>query len=562
MLSRFPSFPVAMLALAVSGSLNAASLDIDADTAAARDRIKPAAIAAHIRFLASDLLEGRETGSRGFELGANYVAAQFAALGLDATGDDGTFFQKIDFRSARLITDRSSMSIDDNGSVSTLTPKVDVLIKPDFARDVVDVHAPAVFAGFGIVAPELGRDDYAGIDVRDKVVVYLTGAPATFPHNQRAYYSNTQVKEELAAARGAIGVIVVKSNPDELRYPFEKSARQSDIVAMKRLNRGVPAEFTPQLRGIASLSRGAAQRLFAHAPQPIEKILADADKGLTESFPLKVSVSIKTASAFDTVHSENVVATLRGSDPALRDEYVVLSAHLDHLGEHGPAADKIFNGAFDNASGIACLIEIARAFASMPQPPARSILFAAFTGEEKGEEGSGMLARHPPVRGSIVADVNMDMFLMLYPVKDLVPFGGEHSSLGETAKAAASAMGFELSPDPNPEEVRFIRSDQYSFVREGIPAIILKAGSKSSDPSIDGEKASREWLRTIYHTPKDDLSQPMDFASGARYAQTNFLLTLAVANDPLKPRWNVGDFFGDRFGRARVERERVGGERE
>jgi hypothetical protein len=545
-----------MLVLAATTSLHAASplQPLDAESSAAKDRIKPAAIAAHIRFLANDLLEGRETGSRGFEIGAHYVAAQFAAAGLKAAGDDGSFFQKIDFRSARLIADRSSMSIHDGGTVTTLAPKVDVLIRPDFARDLVDVRAPAVFAGFGIVAPELSRDDYAGIDVTGKVVVYITGAPATFPHNQRAYYSNAQVKEELAAARGAIGVVVLKSNPDELRYPFEKAARQSDIVSMKRLEGGQPADFTPHLRGIAALSRAAAQRLFAHAPQPIEKVLAEADKGQTQSFPLNLSVSIRTASAFDTVHSENVVATLPGADPSLRDEYVVLSAHLDHLGEHGPGSDEIFNGAFDNASGISCLIEIARAFASMPVAPARSILFAAFTGEEKGEEGSGMLARHPPVRGSIVADVNMDMFLMLYPVKDLVPFGGEHSTLGETAKAAAGAIGFELSPDPNPEEVRFIRSDQYSFVREGIPAIILKAGSKSSDPAIDGEKASREWLRTIYHTPKDDLSQPMDFDSGARYAQANFLLTLAVANDPMKPRWNVGDFFGSRFGAPRTER--------
>lgn len=548
--------------LLILSSAQAASPAIQPDVAAARDRIKPAAIAAHIRFLADDLLEGRETGSRGFEIGAQYVAAQFAAAGLTPAGDDGSFFQKVDFRTARLIADRSSMAIDDAGSITTLLPKTEVLIRPDFARPVVDVSAQAVFAGFGIVAPELGRDDYANLDVRGKVVVIITGAPATFPHNQRAYYSNGKVKEDLAAARGAIGIVSVRSNPDELRYPFEKAARQSDMVAMKRLDRGQPAEYIPQLRGMASISRAAAQRLFAHAPHPIEKILTEADQGRTQSFPLKLSISIRTASTFDTAHSENVVAMLPGSDRARRDEYVVLSAHLDHLGEHGgPNGDRIFNGAFDNASGVACLVEIARAFAALPEPPARSILFAAFTGEEKGEEGSGMLAQHPPVSGSVVADINMDMFLMLYPVKDLVVFGGEHSSLGGTAKEAANAMGFDVSPDPNPEEVRFIRSDQYSFVREGIPAIILKAGSKSTDPSIDGEKLSRDWLRTIYHTPKDDLSQRMDFASGVRYAQTNFLLALLIANDPLRPTWNVGDFFGDRFGRARGGRVRIGGER-
>jgi Zn-dependent M28 family amino/carboxypeptidase len=560
MLFRFPSLEAATAAILLSvTTVHAAPPSTAAEIAAARDHIKPAAIAAHIRFLADDLLEGRETGSRGFELGARYVAAQFASAGLQAAGDGGSFFQKIDLRSARLVADRSSVAIDD-GSITTLAANVDALVRPDFARAAVDVRAPAVFAGFGIVAPELGRDDYAGLDARGKIVVYLSGAPPSFPNNQRAYYSSSQVKESQAAAHGAVGVLVVKSNADELRYPFEKSVRQSDMVAMRRLDDGQPADFIPQLRGLAMVSRAAAQKLFAHAPRPIDQLLAAAEKGEVPSFPLHLTVAIHTASSFDTVHSENVVAMLPGSDPNLRDEYVVLSAHLDHLGQHGSATgDTIFNGAFDNASGIACLLEIARAFASLPTPPARSILFAAFTGEEKGEEGSGFLARHPPQHGTIVADVNMDMFLMLYPVKDLVPFGGEHSTLGTTAREAASAMGFELSPDPNPEEVRFIRSDQYAFVRQGIPAIILKAGSKSTDPSIDAEKASRDWLRTIYHTTKDDLSQPMDFASGARYAQTNFLLALAIANDPLRPRWNAGDFFGDRFGHAHIEAAREGG---
>jgi hypothetical protein len=529
--------------------LFAAKLSLEHEAVAARDHIKPAAIAAHIRFLADDLLEGRETGSRGYEIAANYVAAQFSAAGLRPAGDGGTFFQKINLRSARLIADRSAVLIDDGNSVTALTQKVDVLIHADFSRPVSDVTAPAVFVGFGIVAPDLGRDDYAGLDARGKVVVMISGAPARFPNNQRAYYSSTKVKEETAAAHGAVGIVMVRSIIDEQRYPFEKAARQSDMVSMRRLENGEPADTFPQIRGVANVSRSGARTLFGHAPEPIERVLADAEESKTQSFPLKVNVTFKTASRFEDVRSENVVAMLAGSDASRRDESVVLSAHLDHLGQHGgTTGDHIFNGAYDNASGIACLIEIARAFASMPRPPARSMLFAAFTGEEKGEEGSDYFARHSPVSGSVVADINMDMFLMLYPVKDLVVFGGEHSTLGETASAAAKAMGFEISPDPNPEEVRFIRSDQYAFVRQGIPAIILKAGSKSTDPSVDAEKVTHEWLRNVYHTEKDDLDQPMDFASGVRYAQTNFLLALSVANAAARPRWNAGDFFAERFG--------------
>jgi Zn-dependent M28 family amino/carboxypeptidase len=544
--SLFATFGVALFSVI---QLLAADPSVDFESAAARDHIKPAAIAAHIRFLADDLLEGRETGSRGYEIAANYVAAQFSAAGLHPAGDDGTFFQRINLRSSRLIAERSAISIEDAGTIKPLTQKVDVLLRADFSRPVSDVSAPAVFAGFGIVAPDLGRDDYAGIDARGKVVVMISGAPARFPNDQRAYYSSAKVKEETAAAHGAIGIVSIRSITDERRYPFEKSAKQSDMVSMKRLENGEPADTFPQIRGFANVSRSGAQLLFVHAPQPIERVLADAEESRTRSFPLGVSVTIKTASQFENVRSENVVAILTGSDASRRTESVVLSAHLDHLGQHGgTTGDHIFNGAYDNASGIACLIEIARAFASMPQPPARSILFAAFTGEEKGEEGSDYFARRPPVAATVVADINMDMFLMLYPVKDLVVFGGEHSTLGETASAAAKAMGFEISPDPNPEEVRFIRSDQYAFVRQGIPAIILKAGSKSTDPSVDAEKVTHDWLRNVYHTEKDDLNQPMDFPSGARYAQTNFLLALAVANAPTRPRWNAGDFFSAKFG--------------
>ena len=276
----------------------------------------------------------------------------------------------------------------------------------------------------------------------------------------------------------------------------------------------------------------------------LDAVLADAEKGVAHSFPLNSTVAMRTASVFEDVKSENVVGVLRGSDAKLRNETVVVSAHLDHLGNHSPAkgGDSIYNGAYDNASGIACLIEIARGLVAAP--PRRSVIFVALTGEEKGLQGSKFFVRHPPVpRSSIVADVNMDMFLMLYPVADLIALGGEHTSIGPLAARAANAAGMQMSPDPYPEEVRFIRSDQFSFVEGGIPAIHLKPGIKSLDPALDGAAITRNWLRRVYHSPADDMSQHFDFASGARYVEANLRLVKAIADAPERPTWNRGDFF-------------------
>lgn len=518
----------------------------DAHADEARSRISPGAISAHLRFLADDLLEGRETGSRGYDIAARYVAAQFAAAGLEPASDDGSFFQQVAFKSARLIRERSTMAIDDDPQ--PLLAGRDHQLRPSLVDPTVDLRAPVVFAGFGVVAPELDRDDYAALDVKGAIVLLVTGAPPSFSNTQRAYYSGTRVKEEIAAARGAVGVLYLKSLTDERRRPFARAASEPEMTVMRRLDSsGTPAEVNHGIRAAGGISIDVARGLFKHAPQPVERVLADAEQGISAHFPLGVSVSIHTETEHGSARSANVLARLPGSDPSLRNQHVVLSAHLDHLGNHGPADDPIYNGALDNASGVACLLEIARTSAALPRAPRRSILFAVLTGEEKGEQGSAHLAEHPPARVELVADVNMDMFLMIHPVADLVMFGGEHSSLGPLTERIVRATGFGLSPDPAPEEVRFVRSDQYSFVRQGIPAVTLKAGSKSSDPSIDGGKRSTDWLRTIYHSPKDDLSQTFDYPSAARYARTNMLLVLAIANSRKPPAWNRGDFFGNRF---------------
>jgi hypothetical protein len=352
--------------------------------AQAQMSVRPTAIASHIHFLADDALEGREPGTRGFEVAAEYVRAQFAVVGLEPL--HGDWFQRFALRAAALDETQSSLSI--NGKA--LVIRKHFLLRPDFARENVAVDAPLVVAGFGVTAPELHHDDYAGIDAKGKIVVILSGAPKPFPTDQRAYYSSAEVKRHNAAAHGAVGMLTISTTTDEARTPFEKRARQSSIVPMTYLDANrQPVDVLDALKGAASLSGEAAAMLFTGAPIPIDRLLADAESGIAHSFPLNATAAIKTVTHFSQVQSENVIGVLPGSDAKLRDEYVVVSAHLDHLGNHPPAngGDGLYNGAYDNASGIAALIEIARGLAAGPRPK-RSVLFVALTSEEKGEQGS------------------------------------------------------------------------------------------------------------------------------------------------------------------------------
>lgn len=511
---------------------------------AADNPIKPEAIAAHVRFLADDLLEGRETGSRGHAIAARYVASQFAVAGLAPAGDDDTYFQRVPLRASKL--ESSSFVVKSGKERTEFVERKDVAISPA-ATEQSEVDAQVVFVGYGIVAPELKRDDYAGVDVRGKVVMIVRGAPASFPNNPRAYYSTTAVKGRFAADRGAIGMIMVKSPSDEARLPFTTELARPPASPMAYVHANGELEGSiPELRIRASISRKVADMILGGGADFATNVLTDVEKGLQRSFALDSRVTMHATTKFAEVESENVVALLRGSDPKLAAEHIVYSAHLDHLGiDATNRTDRIYNGALDNASGVAALIEIARAFAAMPKKPARSILFVALTGEEKGEQGATAFADR--TRMQLVADINMDMFMMLYPVKDLVLLGAEHTTIGEAAARAARAAGFVVSPDPQPEEVRFVRSDQYAFVKKGIPAIHLKAGLLSSDPSIDAPTLAKNWLRDVYHSPRDESSQKIDYPSGARYAYANFLLGADLANAPQRPQWKPGDFFAGKF---------------
>jgi len=537
-------------------TLNLFSQSTSAD--AATKVIRPEQIRAHIRFLADSLLQGRFPGTPGYDIAARYVAAELEGMGL-RPGVSGGWFQNVPF--AKAVTDEaaSSLTLTINGKDQKLVDAKDYILFTWFTSPAAkagkaesDVSAPLVFVGFGVTAPDHKYDDYAGMDVRGKIVVGLSGAPSAFPSTERAYYSDYIVKAKNALARGAVGTIELMLPEDFKRFPWDWNVPQIQMGELHWLDKnGVPHDFFSQLRGSALMSEQGAAKLFAGAPATLDQVYATARASKPQAFPLPVSVHIHTVATQSVIQSANVVAELRGSDPALRDQYVVYTAHIDHLGIC-PAinGDNVCHGALDNASGVATLLEIARAYSRLQQPPRRSVLFVFVTGEEMGLLGSDYFAHNPTVPlKSIVANVNMDGAPgQFYAMKDVVPLGSEHSTLGDDVAAASKVLDYEVSPDPMPEENNFIRSDQYSFVLQGVPAVDVTDGVHSTDPAIDGFAYQKKWLTTRYHTPLDSMDQPINFDEMAKGAVLNFLIGYRVAQHNQAPDWNKGDFFGTTFG--------------
>ena len=514
-------------------------------------KISPDALRGHVRFLSDDLLEGRGTATRGHEIAAKYVADEFEAMGLKPGGDQGTFFQRVPFLQAIFQPAQSSVVITGNDSAQTLRHEDDYLTSGDYLRTDTTAEGPVVFVGFGVVAPELNHDDYKGVDVKNKIVAIFSGAPAKWESTQRAYYSSTYLKAQAAAQHGAVGVISIRDPEVEKRAAWPRMIRQNRLPALRTLaQEGKPLDTYPQLRGSVIVSLPKGRELFKAANRDLDQVYKDAEADNGKSFELPFTAKLHLVTEHKETSSPNVVAVLPGSDPKLKDEYIVLSAHLDHLGIGTPVkGDSIYNGAFDNASGSAALMEIARAFSKLPKAPKRSLIFLNDTGEEKGLQGAYYFAFNPTVPlEKIVANINMDELNSFFPLKDVVGFGAEHTSMKQDLDAAAKIVGYQVSPDPFPEETIFIRSDQFPFVRRGIPAIFVTPGLTSSDPKIDGKAIFEDWLKNRYHSPQDDMSQPFDWKEGARLATLDFLIAQRVANAPQRPRWNKGDFFGEKFG--------------
>jgi peptidase M28-like protein len=509
-------------------------------------RIRPEGIRAHMAFLADDLLEGRETGTRGFQLAANYIRSQFEEMGLKPAGVEGAYFQNIRFRKIELMRDQSSLTFKRNGSSRVLVLDKDYVTYGDPVSPDTTAEGQVVFVGYGVSAPQFKYDDYAGIDVRGKIVATLYGAPPRLPSAPGAHFSSTEEKLRVAAAHGAIGLLSIWAGKTEERTPFSEYVRFTKGPTLRWLDeKGVPNDVQPQIRGYARISSSAAALLFEGAPKPWKDALHAAENNQAQAFPLVVSVSIHIVSRYSEVESQNVAAILPGSDPQLKNEYVVFTAHLDHLGIGEPVkGDSIYNGAADNASGTAALLEMARAFSELPIAPRRSLLFLAVTGEEEGLLGSDYYAHYPTVPiTQIVADINMDEVSFLYDFKDIVPLGGEHSSLGAVADDVARHMGLLVSPDPLPEEVFFVRSDQYSFILQGVPSLYIEEGLQTVDPKLDAKKMQLDWETQRYHLPSDDMNQPLDLNATVKCTRVDLAVGYEIAQQTERPHWNRGDFF-------------------
>ena len=512
------------------------------------DLIEEHLLQTHVTYLASDELEGRMTGEPGYDKAAAYVALQFEQMGLVPGGTDG-WYQQVPLAAYQVIDDGVELVIHGEDGDTPLKYRDDFAVSGDPLRESTSIRAEVVYVGHGVHAPDKGYSDYAGVDVSGKIVAMFRDAPAILETTERAYYASSVHKMPEAVERGAVGIISLRSRESEEKYPWSKFRdRIGKQPSMTWLGaNGDAASYYPELLGGASLAGHAAEQLFAAAPQAFEEVRDDLEAGEAVSFPLGVEVTIAQASEHRRLESPNVIGMIPGSDPELADEYIVYTAHLDHVGTlEGDDEDSIYNGVYDNAMGVALMIESARALVAAK--PARSILFIALTGEERGLLGSEYFAEYPTVpRESIVANINIDMPLFLYPVADVIAFGAQHSSLMLPAEAAATAEDFTLAPDPMPEENFFVRSDQYSFVRKGIPALYLDVGTRSKDPHVDAESMFAEHMQTHYHEPSDDLSRPVDWVSARRFARANARVGYAVAMQEGRPRWNEGDFFGERF---------------
>jgi hypothetical protein len=493
---------------------------------------------AHVRYLADDALEGRNTGSEGHRKAAEYVALHFEEAGLQPAGSV-RYVQPVSFRTRKIVESRSSVALVRDGKPEPLELGEDVTISMR-VEPAGSLEAGLVFVGYGLSVPELGIDDLAGQDLRGKLAVFVTGGPASVPGPLLAHYQSAGERWASLRKAGAVGTLQIQ-NPRGQDIPWERS-KLLRLQTTMELEDAALLDTRGQKLSL-TVNPARAEKLFQASGRSFPELLALAmERKPLPSFGLGVSLKAKVAFEAGRVTSHNVAGILPGSDPALKDEYVVLSAHLDHLGIGEPiAGDRIYNGAMDNASGIATLLDVAAALREAGAAPQRSLLFLAVTGEEKGLAGSRYYAAHPTLRsGTIVANVNTDMFLPFYPLKHVIVHGLDESDLGNVIREVAAASGVQAVNDPEPERNAFTRSDQYSFIRKGVPALSMKVGYLKDSPEA---KIARDWRTKHYHAPSDDARQAVDLKAVADFDKLMARLALAIANRAERPRWRDDSFF-------------------
>ncbi len=498
-------------------------------------------IRAHVKFLSSDLLEGRGVGARGGDLATEYIAAQFALVGAKPAGDAGTYFQNLTLvgvdpqpESTLTAGGTSFRWLDDFVGV-TYQQKTDAAFDGD-----------AVFVGHGIVAPEYQWDDYAGVDVRGKVVVLFTNEPPSndpkfFTGRALTYYGRWTYKYEEAARHGAVAAIIIHTTPTA-SYGWEvvrsSWAREDQQVKL------APGE--QQLALAAWVTKDAGEKLAATLGHSVDELLKIADTRGFHAMPMPLRIAGKAPAKIREIRTRNVVAIIEGSDAKLKDEAVIFSAHWDHLGIGDPVnGDAIYNGAADNATGCAMITEIARAWAALPEKPKRSAIFLAVTAEEAGLRGSEYYGQHPVIpAGKTAADINLDMFMPFGRARDVNVIGAERTTLYPVVEEAARRFGLTIAPDPRPEAGVYYRSDHFSFARVGIPAFSIDQGvDLLGKPPGTGKKLFDEFEDKHYHQPSDEYHDDWDFTGMEHYARFAMLIGVNTANLSKMPTWHAGDEF-------------------
>ncbi|MDG5489018.1 M28 family metallopeptidase [Sphingomonas sp. BGYR3] len=509
----------------------------------APDPAQESQLRGHVTFLADDALRGREAGTPDYDVAAAYVAAQMLAIGLEPAGADGNWYQPVPLVTASAAAE-PEMTLTRGGTATPLAFGTDFTLRAVAGPERVQVSAPVVFAGYGISDPAIGRDDYAGLDVRGKIVAILYSGPKGLNSEISAHLGSRADRAVTAGRKGAAGILYLMTSQIEGAYPFDQMKRAWQSRAMAWANAdGTPRDLGAPALGVVSFA--GADKLFGAKRWAAIRAADDAGKPLPHRGPLDAAIATDQRFTVERTTSPNVVGRIPGSDPSLAAEAVVLTAHLDHVGTRATGeGDRISNGAMDNAIGIAAMLEVARTLRASPTPPRRSILVVAVTAEEKGLIGSDYFARFPTIaRDRIVANVNLDMPILTYRFQDLVAYGADRSSIGAAVDRAARAGGFALVPDPDPGQASFVRTDHYSFVRQGVPSVSLEPG-----PGGAGQAATKLFLDEHYHQVSDDMKQPFDWTAASAFVRVNADIALDLANGDARPTWKKGDYFGLLYG--------------
>ena len=512
--------------------------------------VDPEKIRAHVKFLASDLLEGRGTGARGGDIAAEYIATQFAIYGLRPAGDNGTFMQKVPMVGIATQDDTTFTLLPDNGEPMSLRNRADFVAMDETTHPQDEVDAPIVWMGYSIDAPEFNWDDYKDADVKGKVLLMMVNQPPSddpkfFNAGTLTYYGRWTYKFEEAARKGATGVILIHKT-DMASYGW--NVVRNSWSGERAYLRDDPA---PKLKVASWIQLEVAQKLARACGMNLDDMMAAAQKRGFKAVPLSARLKAHMVSRIRPFDTNNVIAKLPGSDPKLRDQAISYSAHYDHLGiVPGMPGDNIYNGAQDNATGCGILLEIARVFAAAPQQPKRSIYFAAVTAEEQGLRGSEFLGKHPPVPAKEISlDLNYDDVPPLGVPQEVNVAGAERTTFYPTVESAAKDFGLKIVPDSQPGAGHYYRSDHFSFARVGIPAFSIDEGVKYEGHDRDwGLQQAKDFVAKRYHQPSDEYYPEMDFRGDAVMARFGVALGWLAANQPAVIGWKPGD----EFAKARV----------